>query len=240
MKEQLITQLIKEQIGNNSICKLCRSENSIDTIPLSPYLISENDSLPNERIMFIGKTARGDGIGEYIDDTIEDVTKFGNDFIRNSSWAFYSYTNEIIQRYFGDFEKGIKNITFSNMVKCNNSSMTDTTPYGAKICCVEKNKFIWKEVDIIKPKRIIFYTHYYYDDFIESFRPKNCTKVKDITNRNERIKVGRKTSLFWHRELYDNANNLICSFLRTSHPMMKNRIDFIDCIYEWLNKTSAK
>ncbi len=240
MKDQLIKQFVTEQIGENAICKICRTEHGIDTTPLTPYLFPSDDSLPENRIMFIGKTARGDGIGDYIDDTIEDVTKFGNEFIRESSWAFYSYTREIIETYFGDLEEGIKNISFSNMVKCNNSSMTDETTYEAKVCCVDKNQFIWKELNIINPKRIIFYTHYYYDNFIEQYRPNNCTSIKDITDKKERVDIGEKTSLFWHREFYDKDDNLICTFLRTSHPMMKNREDFVESILQWLNKTGKK
>lgn len=237
IKDTLIKQLVLENIGENSICKKCRIENDIDTIPLGPYLVPDNDSNPDDRIMFIGKTARGDSIGELIADMIEDVSEFGNKFIRESSWAFYSYTNEIIETYFGNFEDGIKNIAFSNMVKCNNSSMEDETTYATKKCCVDQNRFIWKEVNIIKPKRIIFYTHYNYDDFIEDYRPDNCSSIKDVINKTKRVKIGSKTVLHWHREFYGENNKLLLSFLRTSHPMMKDRKDFIRNILSWLHKT---
>jgi hypothetical protein len=115
--------------------------------------------------------------------------------------------------------------------------MNDSTPYNAKVCCIDENKFIWKEVDIIKPRRIIFYTHYYYDDFIERFRPQYQLRFKDLTDRQFRISVGGKTSLYWHRDFFDANENIICSFLRVSHPMMKNREDFIEAIVDWLRQT---
>jgi hypothetical protein len=207
------------------------------TNPLTPYIISDKITKEIDRVMFIGKAARGDKFGTLIDEMIEDVTEFGEDFFENSSWAYYSYTREIVESYYGDLVKGFNHITFSNMVKCNNETLNDTIPYDAKVCCVDKNRFIWKEVDIVKPKRIVFYTHFYYDDFIEKYRPTNCSFIKDITNKEYRIEVGSKTSLFWHRQFYDDHDNLICSFLRTSHPMLKNKKDFVASVVDWLRLT---
>ncbi|HEY5591892.1 MAG TPA: hypothetical protein VIK55_12845 [Paludibacter sp.] len=236
MKQTIIDQLLIDKIGINKVCNNCKVQNGMCTTPLTPYLISDNLTLPNERIMFIGKVARGDSFGEYVADNLEDVTSFGKDYLENNSWAYYSYTKEIVETYYGDFERALKYISFSNMVKCNNETMNDTTPWDAKVNCIDKNKFIWKEVEIIKPKKIIFYTHNYYDTFIEKFRPTDCYSINDITDINHRVNIGNKTSLYWHREFLDKNNNIVCSFLRVSHPMMKNRVDFIDSILTWLKQ----
>ena len=237
MKQSIIDKHLYDEIGRNEICLHCKDKNDMFTNPLTPYIISDKLSEEKDRVMFIGKVAIGDSFGTLINEMLEDVTEFGEEFLETSSRAYYSYTKEIVEEYYGGFDKAFKHITFSNMIKCNNETVNDTTPYDAKICCIDKNKFIWKEVDIIKPRRIIFYTHYYYDDFIEKFRPQNCLFIKDITSKENRIEIGNKTSLYWHREFYDHSNNLICSYLRTSHPMMKNREDFVSSIIAWLRST---
>lgn len=237
MKQLILKKLIDDEIGLNTNCDICKKNNNTFTSPFSPYLIADNSTNPKDRIMFVGKVARGDGIGDICEGILEDVTSFGEKYFRSSSWAFYSYTNEIVEKYYGDIEKAIKHISFSNMVKCNNETMNDTTNFEAKISCIEKNQFIWKEIHIIKPKRIIFYTHYDYDYFIRVFKPNNFSYYKDIKDEKYRIKVGNKTSLYWHREFYDNDHNLICSFLRVSHPMMKNRNDYVNAILHWLKET---
>lgn len=237
MKKAIIRKHLQDNIGQNETCINCKNGYNMVTNPLTPYIIADKTTKENDRIMFIGKAARGDSFGTLINEIFEDVTEFGEDFLENSSWAYYSYTRDIIQDYYGDFDTAFKHITFSNMVKCNNETNNDTTPNEAKSCCIDKNKFIWKEVQIIRPRRIIFYTHFYYDDFIEKFRPLNCASIKDITTKENKIKVGKKASLFWHRQFYDMNNNLICSFLRTSHPMLKKKKDFVSSILNWLRST---
>ena len=235
--DKIYAQFDKDKIGENEICSRCREETNICTTPLSPYLISDEVINPNERIMFIGKTARGSDFGEETDIFYEDVTAFGNDFIRTSSWAYYSYTREIIKRYFGSIDAGIKHITYSNLMKCNNESTQDTTPYNAKQYCLNENKFIWKEIGIIQPKRLIFYSHNYYDDFIENFRPLNSHHFIDVTDKSNAIEVGEKSALYWHREFFDKNNKLLCAFLRTSHPERLNKEDFVQNVLRFLKKT---
>ncbi|MBW8334621.1 MAG: hypothetical protein K0M40_21580 [Prolixibacteraceae bacterium] len=238
--DKIYGQFEKDKIGENEICNKCRKGTNICTTPLSPYLISDEEINPNDRIMFIGKTARGSDFGEETDMFYEDVTTFGNDYIRNSSWAYYSYTRDIIEKYYGSIDAGIKYITYSNLMKCNNDSSKDTTPYSAKQYCLNENKFIWKEIDIIQPGRLIFYSHHFYDDFIESFRPSNFYRFSDITDKSNAVEVGAKYSLYWHREFFDKDNKLICAFLRTSHPERLNKEDFVQNVLRFLKDTENK
>lgn len=236
MKQILISRFLSDNIGINSFCKECRESGEIITTPLTPYLVPSSNDEPNEKILFVGKVARGDSIGEMVAEKLEDVTSFGEEYLKESSWAFYAYTREILEKYYGSLDIAISHVSFSNMVKCNNESTNDTTPWETKICCIEKNRFIWKEIEILKPKRIIFYTHYYYDYFIKDFLPDNCMYTKDITNDKNRIKIGNRSSLFWHRNFYNADNKIICSFLRVSHPMMKKKDEFVNAIVTWLEK----
>ena len=55
----------------------------------------------------------------------------------------------------------------SNIVKCNDGSTTDNTTDEIRTNCMDKLGVIWKEVEILKPKRIVFFTGRNYDDFID-------------------------------------------------------------------------
>jgi|LakMenEpi03Aug12_release.lakeMendotaPanAssembly.Ray.scaffolds.fasta_scaffold615313_1 uracil-DNA glycosylase len=240
MFQDIYNRFKLEKIGENEFCTKCRLETDICTTPLSPYLISDNFTNPNERIMFVGKTARGCDFGNETDSFYENVLEFGNDFIRNNSWSFFSYTREIILRYFKDLEEGLKKSSYSNLMKCNNESTQDTTQNLSKELCLNSNKFIWKEINIIKPKRIIFYSHYYYDSFIDNFKPENCCKIIDKTSQENTVPIGQKFAYHWHREFYDKEGKFICAFLRTSHPERLNKNDFVNNVLKFLIETENK
>jgi hypothetical protein len=234
---KILEKFKTEKIGENSICINCRRNCGIVTNALSPYLISENFDSTKKKIMFVGKVARGSGFGEKMEtDYYENVLKKGEELLREEGWHFFSYTREIIKLYFGDFETGIKSTSFTNLMKCNNDTDLDTTPYQAKVYCINQNQFIWKEIEIIEPQKIIFYTHNQYDDFIDNFKPKNSFRQEDYLNRNHSITIGAKYSLHWHRKFYNEDNKVIMEFLRVSHPNRMKKQPYIKMILDWLNE----
>ena len=202
-------------IGNNEICKECNKEGIME-IPLSIYYIGEN-FINGDSILFVGKTAvGGEGIGPVVADAFTDATVFGKLSIdgeeENSNVrAFYSYTRNIISSYYGDYETGKKFIALTNIVKCNNTTTNDTTDYRTMDFCINKLGAIWKEFEILAPKRVIFYTNTYYDDFIDEFRPKNYEKFEDLSDKN--IEIGSKNSPWWHRRFYDKNDKILCDIL---------------------------
>lgn len=225
--------MVKESVGSKPSCVECRNHEKNLSNALSPWLVCDEQA-KSESIIFVGKTARGDCIGEEIAPLLEDVVPFGTDFIKKSSWAYWSYTRSIIENVFGDLETGLKNISFTNMIKCNNESTPDTSSYDAKVCCLRKNRFIWKEFDILTPRLAVFYTNTDYDEFIKVFRPNASVKYEDHTDINHRKQVGRKTMPWWERSFYDSNNNEIFRFLRIGHPerMLKNI--FVKLVSDWI------
>ena len=175
MKNKLFQMYEENNCGVNNFCLNCRKESSIKNNALGPWLIQ--DGKTETGIVFIGKVARGDNLGTIING-IEDVTEFGDDMIRYSSWAYWKYTREIIKKLYADLEKGLLDITFTNIVKCNNSMQNDTTMSSTKRYCITENRFIWKEIDIINPLIIIFYTNYQYDEYINQIFATKCSNVQ--------------------------------------------------------------
>ncbi len=146
-------------------------------------------------------------------------------------WPYWNYTKEIAKRLYGSAEEGWKRIAFSNIIKCNNSDSVDTATYEMKKYCIVELGVIWKEIEILQPKNVVFYTHWHYDDFIDKFIVGD--QYKDITDRNHKIPNGLKEISWWHREFYKDEK-LIMRMLRTSHPERQQKEGFVSKIVEWI------
>lgn len=222
-------------MGSNAVCQSCRSESGVTTNALGPWLIAESPS-EQQSVLFVGKVARGDCLGEEVGENLEDVRAFGRDFIRTSSWHYWSYTREIIEEVYGSLDAGFRCVSFTNIVKCNNESTPDTTHPAAKRRCISENRFIWHEVELLRPQRIIFYTNCDYDDFIDEFMPTYASKWRD--NSDLSVDVGQKTMPWWDRSFFDNDDKEVLRFLRIGHPERKNKEDFVQLVSQWISSTT--
>ena len=240
MKEQIFDIYKDINLGNCEICKECKTANNNKLYyPVSIWTIGENFQNSNDKILFVGKTARGgeEDLGPLINDSFIDATDFGEEALDGYSWPYYSYTNEIIRRYFGTYEEGKKNIAFTNLVKCNNGTTQDTTIWETKLNCLDKLGVVWKEIEILRPKRIIFYSYKNYDFFIEKMRPTFSSNFTDITDKEHFIPIGQKYSYWWHRDFLGQDGQVFLSFLRLSHPERKQKEDYVKNVVQWLTQT---
>jgi hypothetical protein len=114
MKDKIFEMYKSIKVGKNEICNICNAEGNME-IPLSIYFVGDKFHLQNDTILFVGKTAvGGEDIGPIVEDTFTDATDFGKLSIDlEEAWskrrAFYSYTNEVIKRYYGSYEDGKQN-----------------------------------------------------------------------------------------------------------------------------------
>lgn len=240
MKEAIFEMYKRISVGKNTICKEC-NPNGLLEIPLSIYYIGEKFHSSGDTILFVGKTAvGGEGIGVVVDDTFTDATNFGESSLdlkegMSNRRAFYSFTNEIIRRYYGTYELGKKFVALTNIVKCNNGSTKDQTSNFTKANCVDKLGVIWKEVEILKPKRIIFYTGTNYDDFIDNFLPVGYSTLDNVEDD--------EINCWWHKQFYNNEGTVICDILRIYHPDYMKYIGgqaaegYISKVVAWLEQT---
>lgn len=226
------------ELGRNSICNKCIRLNTKNNTnlskPISIWKVGENYKTDKHKILFVGKVARGLKTETEENELFIDSSKLGNDFLINKSWPYWSYTRDIIKNVYGNIEIGKENIAFSNLIKCNDSMTTDNTTCYTKTFCIGELKVIWEEINILKPKRIIFYTHRGYDDFISDFRPTN--NFKDVENQKFSIKIGAKKMPWWNRIFYDDNDMFVTEFLRIGHPERKKKIEFVKKVSDWIKK----
>lgn len=78
MKEEIFEMYKRIPIGKNEICKECNK--IVELVdPLSIYYVGKEFKSSDDTILFVGKTAVGGDIGELIDDSFIDATKFGEE-----------------------------------------------------------------------------------------------------------------------------------------------------------------
>jgi hypothetical protein len=237
MKETIFEMYKNISVGRSAICQECNKDGELD-FPLSIYFVGEKFHPSADTVLFVGKTAvGGEGIGAFINDSFYDTTDFGEKSLDGNAHksSFYSYTNEIIETYYGSYEEGKKFTALTNLVKCNNGSTKDETTYVIKEHCINHLKVIWREVEILKPKRIIFYTGRDYDDFIDAFIPDNFCSYNDIEDNEQEC--------WWHRQFVNKDNITVCDILRVYHPDYMRYVggqakeNYISKIVDWLQRT---
>lgn len=136
------------------------------------------------------------------------------------------------------FEK-VKYIAISNMVKCNTTGEDgepqDKTPKEVCNTCIKDCGVIQKEIEVLKPKRIIYMTHKKYDEYIDSF---NYGLTKWFEEKDRTIS-NKGENQIWSKETYFANSDFseLMFVLRMSHPERKRSDNFIMNILSWIEKT---
>ena len=235
MNTSVIQMMVDARVGSNATCNECRANCGTVTNALGPWVSCDTDNR-GESVLFVGKVARGDCIGEQVAPFLEDVGNFGAEYIAKSSWPFWAYTREIIEAVYGDLQHGLRNVSFTNIVKCNNETTADTTSGSAKAFCIRQNRFIWKEIEHIRPRIVVFYTHTAYDDYIDEFMPSYAANFSDF--RDCYVPVGEKQMPWWERVFSDANHNVVLRLLRVGHPERKKRKYFVKAVSEWIKEAN--
>ena len=119
------------------------------------------------------------------------------------------------------------------MVKCNNSHGKDTTSGSMKDHCIGEMKVLKKEIEIIKPTHIIFYTGRYYDYYIPKVFDEDGYKV--IVNTLQPI---GKRNIPWF-EAEAKIGNMKFNVLRVWHPERKKKSVYVEALCGWIRQTKS-
>lgn len=232
--ETVIERLRQLGAGSNSICVTCRKNNSDLSNALGPWVDGHFPVTANKAV-FVGKIARGDGLGQLVSNRLEDVSAFGTEFIRSSSWPYWSYTREIITRVFGSLDEGLKYCGFTNLIKCNNSSTPDTSTETQRHYCIDENRFIAHELNVMQPKAVIFYVGTEYDEYLQQLFPESATGYEDEINT--RVTIGAKRMPWWSRRFFDSDGATVARYLRIGHPERMKKEPYISEVAKWIVDT---
>ena len=226
----------KIKLLKNPVCKKCRPLNKN---PVSIWQVGSKFDWDKHKILFVGKTGRGDW---EIDNKSVYVYLTWNDVkyrFLNYNNPFWMYTREIVTRIYGSPEEGWNRIAFTNMIKCTDTDTVDTTDDSVKDYCILELGVIQKEIEILKPKNVIFYTGPNYDDQIDGLINNlkisfNAQKIVTLSKRH--IRAGSKGNRLklYQKELLNKNDKRIMRFLITSHPERQNEERFVRNITRWI------
>ena len=224
-KEIINLYINKLNVCKSAICTECRAQQHVPLDFIGAWFVGNEFHNAMHQPLFVGKTARGGAdIVAY-----EDVFEISRKSLWNKSWPYWEYTRLISNRIYSDDSP--EHIAFTNIVKCNNSDGIDTTDYRRKINCIEKLKVLKQEIEIIKPKEVIFYTGRNYDQHI--FNGENgLFDAFNIVSDGTKL-IGAK-DVPW-REGTACIGNVNFRLLRTGHPERKNKEDFVKAVADWIN-----
>jgi hypothetical protein len=198
------------QLGSSEICQRCRNNSENLSFPATFWFVGKGFNNSAEKILFVGKNARGNpgkSIGAYLD------CREMADQLCNVSWPYWRYTRNIAERIYGN--DTIDNIAFTNIMKCNTSFTIDTTSNLLKVNCIKEMQVLKKEIEIIKPKKIIFLTSWNYDEYFKDV----FDEMENISNT--KITIGKKKMPWW--EFNGEINNNRIDVLRVGTQREKKK-----------------
>ncbi|OGW26537.1 MAG: hypothetical protein A2X59_00095 [Nitrospirae bacterium GWC2_42_7] len=256
MFDAIIEMYRGKSLGANETCSSCNKDSKRQGFgeiskPLSICHVGSNFHADKYKILFVGKNARGTSSDfcnawPYVIDARKGEYSAKNLFF-NYNKTFWSYTKEIACRLLDcKPEDAFESIAITNLIKCNNAvhnegtnfdgTYSDYTTKKMKDNCMGEMKVFWEEVNILKPKHIILYTHYNYDDYLETFP--DYYSPHYVGNKTEKS-CGVKCIRWWDREFYRNGD-LPMRVLITSHPERKKKEEFISMITRWIQKATSE
>jgi hypothetical protein len=216
---------------SNKTCKQC---DAILKYPILPWIVGDNFLKSKEKILFVGKPHRGTP-GEKLPSGILDPRAPHLNWLMNCSWPYWSYTKEILSKLY-DTADPWDYCSFTNIIKCTNvggegSPTNDETTYNMAKCCIKDLGVIFKEIEILKPQHIIFYTYSLYPEFLVNLPFSDS--IKEITNQNHKAKCGKKYLGWWSRVVKTTWSDDV-KILVTGHPERMKKDDFVSLIINWI------
>ena len=188
------------QLLKNPICNQCDAQ---IRHPLLPWLVGSQFSDSRDRILFVGKPHRGLP-GEVLPSGIIDPTDMVSNNLWGINWPYWSYTRQIAENLYG--RNAHEFIAFSNLIKCTNvgaddgdSTSTDKTTYMMSECCVLKLGVIWKEIEYLKARTVIFYTYGLFRDMLQDIPIAIDGSIQETTTKNHSVPCRNKRLGWWER-----------------------------------------
>lgn len=226
-------------LTKNSTCNECDAQ---IRHPLLPWLVGHGFSETSERILFVGKPHRGTP-GVILPSGLIDPTNMVADTLWDIYWPYWSYTREIAENLYG--ENAHDFIAFTNLIKCTNvnaddgeSRSTDKTTYQMAECCVLKLGVIWKEIERLEARTIVFYTYGLFPEVLQDIPLATSGSIREITAREHHVQCGQKSLGWWERTCATAwTENL--RILVVGHPERMLRAEFVGLLTSWLRPNSA-
>lgn len=214
--------------------KKCEECNAIYKKPLLPWQIGSKFSTEKGGILIAGKPHRNEipKGATMRESKIIDARKRGKELFK-SHWAYWSYTRELLKSIYGSDEESWEHIALANVVKCTSTSGKDKTSLRCAKQCIIENGVIFKEIELLKPRKILFYTWSMHKSMFSNITfAENGTVIEHTSNSHKR-KCGKKQLGWWDRTLTANWGSKV-DFLVLGHPERMKKDEYVSMVSDWL------
>ena len=218
-------------IPNNEMCNIC---DSTFKQPLLPWQVGNKYFTDNGGIFIAGKPHRGTP-GKVRDSNVIDGREVGKKLFFGKSWPYWSYTKEILNILFETSEESWEHITFSNIVKCTSTNSDDNTSLQCAKQCIVENKVIFKEIELLKPRKILFFTWSMHRHLLNDIPIAKNETIIEHTNNKFRKNCGAKKLGWWERSFTAKWGSKV-DFLIVGHPERMKKVEYVNMVAEWLKK----
>ncbi len=99
--------------------------------------------------------------------------------------------------------------------------------------CIKKLGVIFTEIEVLKPKNIIFYTYSLYPELLIELP--FAVSINEVTDKNYKVKCGKKDLGWWVRLVKTRWKDEI-KILITGHPERMKKDEFISLIVNWIKE----
>ncbi|MDE3021009.1 MAG: hypothetical protein KGI54_04045 [Pseudomonadota bacterium] len=233
MTRKAIIALFENELSipRNATCEKCDAKLKH---PLLPWLIGPKFSSTTEKVLFVGKPHRGTPVEVPPSSNIIDPVNVVSEYWRQP-WPYWRYTREIAEVLYGDSAKD--SIAMTNLIKCTNvedgePSTDETTPVMAESCILKLGVF-WKEVELIKPKTLVFYTYSLFPEMLEEVPVAFEGTVQEITSRDNWV-MCRNKKLGWWDRICKTAWTDNLRLLVAGHPERMGKPEYVKLISDWV------
>jgi len=216
-------------IPSNENCRGCDAQYKA---PLLPWNVGSRFHSKQGGVFLAGKPHRGKP-GTVRDSGVIDGRDVGRTLFFNEKWPYWSYSREILTSVYGSAKEGWDHIAFSNAVKCSSTDSNGKTTRQCVTQCLKENQVIFKEIELLRPRKIIFFTWSMHRDLFDNVPFAQPGTVMEHTDKNYRRACGRKQLGWWDRSLLANWGENV-DFLILGHPERMKKTEYVEMVSQWI------
>jgi hypothetical protein len=98
-------------------------------------------------------------------------------------------------------------------------TFTDQSTPAMKKNCLDTLAVFWEELEILRPKNVIFFTGWDYDEYLQNPRiGVDGITIKTKHSQNSKLRARALADLLWWDQEFYKGEDLVMRTLRTYHP----------------------
>jgi hypothetical protein len=190
----------------------------------------------------LGKSHRDDRPTLELPGGIQDGRATADELQAGSTWPYWSYIRQALERVYGDWRTGWKVVARSNLVKCTSvrkgMKSADVTTNTMRNQCMRELGVVRQELRLLKPDMLILLTGEDYDEYIPCLSSSPADGVRWLGDQGHKIPCGEKRLLT--QEFTIELDSRTIFGLRLGHPERMKKNQYVAHLANWWRSRSRE